>query len=85
MPPWWNPGDRQTNYTVTLLNGTLTIAQVCPSSELGPSRLITYGTAAPFQPIGRDGECAGQLCLWTQPAAGLNAGTNILSVAFTPA
>jgi hypothetical protein len=82
--PTLDPNVRQTNYTVTLVNGALTITQALPSLVWGNPAPITYGTALGSNELNATANVPGTPVY--SPAAGtfLDAGTYPLSVVFTP-
>jgi len=83
-PTLVDPGDRQTNYTVGLVNGTLTVTQAVPRITWSKPARITYGTALTSKQLNATAKVPGSFAY--NPPAGtvLNVGTNILSVIFTP-
>jgi hypothetical protein len=84
VPSLVDPGNRQTNYTVTLVNGILTVGQATPIITWTNPASITYGTALGSIQLDATTNVPGSL--FYAPPAGtvLNAGTNTLSVGFTP-
>ena len=62
-PTLVDPNDRQTNYIVTLSNGTLTVTMAAPVLNWTTPPAITYGTALSPAQLERHGECAWQFCL----------------------
>ncbi len=84
VPALADPNDRQTNYTVTLADGTLTVVQapgVVTWSEPAP---IIYGTALTSNQLNATANVPGSFAYTPTNDTVLNAGTNILSVLFTP-
>ncbi|HEV7925456.1 MAG TPA: MBG domain-containing protein, partial [Verrucomicrobiae bacterium] len=84
VPALVDPGDRQTNYTVSLTNGTLTIAQAVPSVAWSNPAAITYGTALSSNQLNATANTAGSFAYNPTNGVLLNTGTNTLSVTFTP-
>jgi hypothetical protein len=79
-----DPGDLQTNYTVTLINGTLTITMAVPLLTWTNPAPIAYGNPLTSNQLNATANVPGSFVY--NPAAGtvLNTGTNTLSVIFTP-
>ena len=73
-----------TNYSFTFVNGTLTINQATPTITWAAPAAITYGTALSATQLNATASVAGTFAY--TPAAGkvLGAGTQTLSVTFTP-
>jgi len=77
-------GQRQTNYSVSLVNGTLTVTQSgAVVTWTNPAPAI-YGAALSVSQLNAAASVPGSFAY--SPLAGtvLNAGTNLLSVIFTP-
>ena len=80
-----DPGDRQTNYTVTLTNGALTVALATPVVTWPAPAAIPYGAALGPSQLNASANAAGSFA-YTPPAGTvLNVGAYPLNVAFTPA
>ena len=84
VPTLVDPGDRQTNYTVSLINGSLTIAQATPLVTWTNPANIIYGTALGSNQLNAKANTAGNFVYSPTNGSVLNTGTNALSVAFTP-
>ena len=84
VPSLVDPDNRQTNYTVTLINGTLTVGQTNPLVMWTNPAAITYG--APLSPnqLNATANVPGNFEYNPINGTVLNAGTNTLSVIFTP-
>ena len=85
VPSLVDPDDLQTNYTVTLLNGTLTITTAVPVVVWTNPAPITYGASLTTNQLNATTSVAGSFAYNPTNGAVLNAGTNMLSVVFTPA
>jgi hypothetical protein len=83
VPSLVDPDDRQTNYTVTLLNGTLTVQRTPVIAWTNPAP-ITYGTALTSNQLNATASVPGSFAYNPPSGNVLNAGTNTLSVLFTP-
>ena len=72
------------NYSITFVDGTLTITTAATSVSWNTPGAITYGTALSGAQLNATGSVAGTMAY--SPAAGavLDAGTHALSVTFTP-
>ena len=77
--------DLQTNYTVTLLNGTLTITMAVPVLAWTNPASITYGAPLTSNQLNATTSVPGSFAYDATNGTVLNAGTNTLSVIFTPA
>jgi hypothetical protein len=84
-PTLVDPGNRETNYTVTLVDGTLTITQAIPVLTWTNPAPITYGTALSTNQLNATANVPGNLAYNPTNGTVLDAGTNVLSVVFTPA
>ncbi len=84
VPALVDPGDRQTNYTVSLVNGTLTVAQAAPQISWTNPAAITYGAALSSNQLNATANVPGNFVYNPTNGAVLNTGTNLLSVQFTP-
>jgi hypothetical protein len=85
VPGLVDPGNRQTNYGVTLANGTLTVGQSTPTITWTNSSSIVYGTALSSNQLNATANVPGNFIYDPTNGALLNSGTNTLSVTFTPA
>ena len=83
-PSLVDPGDRQTNYTVTLNNGTLTITQAISIITWTNPASITYGTALSSTQLNAAANVPGAFAYTPTNGTLLPAGTNTLSAIFTP-
>jgi hypothetical protein len=81
IPSLVDPNDRETNYTVTLIDGTLTVGSVLTWSNPTP---IIYGTALSTNQLNATADVPGSFTYSPTNGSVLNAGTNTLSVIFTP-
>jgi len=72
------------NYTFSYVNGTLTVTKATPTLTWGTPAPITYGTALSSTQLNASSTVAGTYAY--SPAAGtvLNAGSQALSVTFSP-
>ena len=84
VPGLVDPDDRQTNYTVTLVNGTLTITGTPVLAWTNPAP-ITYGAPLTSNQLNATTSVPGSFAYNPTNGTVLNAGTNTLSVIFTPA
>jgi len=83
-PTLVDPNDRQTNYAVSLVNGTLTVGTpplVFSWTNPGP---IIYGTALTTNQLNATANVPGAFAYIPTNGSVLYAGTNTLSVIFTP-
>jgi len=80
-----DPDDRQTNYVVTLNNGTLTITMAVPSLTWTNPAALTYGSPLTTNQLNAVTTEPGSFAYNPTNGSILDAGTNILSVLFTPA
>ena len=85
VPGLIDPDNRQTNYDVTLVHGTLTVAPANPILTWTNPAPIIYGTALGSRQLNATANVPGAFSYWPGNGAVLNAGTNALSVIFTPA
>jgi hypothetical protein len=85
LPVLSDPNGRLTNYTVTLNNGSLTITRSSPTLTWATPAPIAYGTDLGAGQLTASAGTGGNYAY--SPAAGtvLDAGTNTLTVVFTPA
>jgi subtilase family serine protease len=85
VPSLVDPGNRRTNYTVSLNDGTLTITMIAPVLTWPAPAAITYGTALSSNQLDATANVPGGFAY--NPSAGTvpGPGTNMLGVLFTPA
>jgi molybdopterin/thiamine biosynthesis adenylyltransferase len=79
-----DPDNRQTNYTVSLLSGTLTVGQATPIITWTNPAPITYGAPLSSNQLNATANVPGSFAYNPTNGTVLNAGTNTLSVIFTP-
>jgi alpha-L-arabinofuranosidase len=84
MPTLVDPEDRETNYTVNLVDGILTIGQATPILMWTNPASITYGAALGSNQLDAAANVPGILAYNPTNGTVLNTGTNTLSVIFTP-
>ena len=85
VPSLVDPNSRQANYTVSLINGTLTVGQVTPIIAWTNPAPITYGTALSSNELDATANVSGSFAYSPTNGSVLKPGTNALSVIFTPA
>ena len=85
MPALVDPSNRQTNYQVTLVNGSLTVSQAVVTLTWTNPAAVLYGTALSSAQLNASADAAGTFSYSPTNGAVLPAGTNALSVLFTPA
>jgi hypothetical protein len=85
VPSLVDPSNLQTNYQVTLVDGTLTVLPAAPSVTWTNPAPITYGTALGSVQLNATASVSGNFAYTPTNGTVLNAGTNTLSVIFTPA
>jgi uncharacterized repeat protein (TIGR03803 family) len=85
VPRLVDPGNRQTNYMVSLIEGTLTVTQAVPLVTWTTPASITFGTALSSNQLDATASVPGSFAYTPTNGTVLNAGTNTLSVVFTPA
>ncbi len=83
-PTLLDPSDRQTNYTVSLVNGTLTVNPSAFSVTWTNPAPITYGTPLSSNQLNATASVPGSFAYTPTNGAVLNSGANVLSVVFTP-
>ena len=83
-PALVDPANRQTNYTVSLINGALSITTAGESLTWASPAAITYGTALTTNQLNATASVPGSFAYNPTNGAVLNTGTNVLSVIFTP-
>ena len=84
VPTLVDPGNRQTNYTVNLINGTLIVDQTSPSILWTNPVSVVYGTSLGIVQLNAKANVAGTYAYTPANGTTLNVGTNALSVVFTP-
>jgi len=84
MPSLVDPGDRQTNYTVTLTNGTLAITKAAPVLTWAAPSAINYPAALGSSQLDAAANVAGGFAYTPTTGAVPAPGTNALGVLFTP-
>jgi hypothetical protein len=85
VPSLVDPNNRQTNYTLSLVNGALTVNQAAPTLTWTNPAPIIYGAALTSNELNAIANVPGACVFNPTNAAVLDAGTNTLSVIFTPA
>ncbi len=85
IPSLLDPDNLQTNYQVTLVDGTLTVLQTAPAVAWTNPGPIAYGTALSSVQLNATASVPGSFAYSPTNGAVLNTGTNTLSVIFTPA
>jgi subtilase family serine protease len=83
-PALVDPDNRQTNYAVSLSNGTLTVTMAAPVLSWSTPSAVTYGTALDTNQLDATANVPGNFAYGPSAGAALDTGTNILSVIFTP-
>lgn len=84
MPSLVDPANRQTNYTVSLVNGALTITQAIPVVNWNDPAPIFSGTPLTAGDLNATANVPGSFTYAPSLGTSLYAGTNTLSVVFTP-
>ena len=84
VPALTDPADRQTNYQVTLVNGSLTVTQAVVVLTWTNPMPVLYGTALSATQLDAAATTTGTFTYNPTNGAVLASGTNALSVAFTP-
>ena len=85
IPALVDPNDLETNYVVTLSNGTLTVTMAMPVLSWSAPSAIAYGTPLGSNQLNATANVPGSFVYAPSAAAELGPGTNTLSVLFTPA
>jgi hypothetical protein len=85
VPSLLDPNNRQTNYTVTLVNGALTVGQATPAITWTNPAPVIYGTALTSNQLNATASVPGSFAYYPTNGTVFNAGTNTLSVTFAPA
>ena len=83
VPTLVDPNNRQTNYIVSLTNGTLTVTHGISIVTWNPSPII-YGTALSSNQLNATANTLGTFVYSVTNGTVLNVATNQVSVAFTP-
>ncbi|MGD0815183.1 MAG: MBG domain-containing protein [Verrucomicrobiota bacterium] len=83
-PTLSDPNNRLTNYTLTIIDGTLTIAMATPLLSWPAPSAVTYGTALDTNQLNATANLPGNFAYNPSAGAVLNPGTNLLGVLFTP-
>ncbi len=84
VPALVDPANRQTNYTVSLINGALTVTTAGESVTWASPAPITYGAALSSSQLNATASAPGSFAYNPTNGTVLNTGTNLLSVIFTP-
>ena len=79
-----DPNNRQTNYIVKLVDGTLTVGTVTPIITWTSPAPIPYGTALSSNQLDATASVPGSFAYTPTSGTVLNTGSNTLSVVFTP-
>ena len=85
VPVLVDPDDLETNYVVTLSNGTLTVTMAAPVLSWPIPSAISYGTALDTNQLDATANVPGTFDYDPGCGTALDPGTNTLSVLFTPA
>jgi len=85
VPTLVSPGNLQTNYQVTLVNGALSVLPAAPIVSWTNPAPITYGTPLDTNQLNASASVAGSFVYTPTNGTVLFTGTNALSVVFTPA
>ena len=83
-PALVDPNNRQTNYTVSLINGTLTVSPVTLTVTWTNPAPIIYGASLTSNQLNAAATVSGSFAYTPTNGAVLNSGTNALGVLFTP-
>ena len=84
IPALVDPNDRQTNYTVSLVNGTLTVEPLTLIVTWTNPAPITYGAALTSNQLNATANVPGSFADLPTNGAVLDTGTNTLCAVFTP-
>ncbi len=84
VPSLMDPNNRQTNYTVSLINGLLTIGTSGTILSWGAPSPILYGTGLSASQLNAVANVPGNFAYNPPPGTVLNSGANTLSAIFTP-
>ncbi|MGO8765356.1 MAG: protease pro-enzyme activation domain-containing protein [Limisphaerales bacterium] len=84
VPSLNDPADRETNYQVNLVNGTLTVEQAVVTITWSSPAPITYGSALSATQLDATANVPGTFAYNPAIGAILNEGTNTLTMVFTP-
>jgi molybdopterin/thiamine biosynthesis adenylyltransferase len=85
VPSLVDPNNLETNYTVSLVDGTLRVGQATPILTWSNPAPIIYGAALTSNQLNATASVPGSFAYDPTNGVVLNAGTNTLSVIFTPA
>jgi hexosaminidase len=81
VPTLVDPNNRQTNYTVSLVNGTLDVGTIVTWAN---PVAITYGASLTSNQLDAAADVSGTFVYTPSAGTVLNSGTHTLSVVFTP-
>ena len=84
VPSLVDPNDRQTNYTVTLVDGALVIGRQTETVNWPPPAPIVYGTPLSGAQLNASVNVSGTYAYLPTNGRVLNTGTNTLTVVFAP-
>ncbi|MGO8697220.1 MAG: MBG domain-containing protein, partial [Limisphaerales bacterium] len=84
VPSLLDSQHRETNYRVSLINGTLTVGQGTPVLAWSNPLPITYGTALDSSQLNAAANVSGSFAYSPANGSVLNTGAHVLSVVFTP-
>ena len=84
VPSLVDPANRQTNYTVSLVNGILLVGHPTETYAWTPPAPIVYGTPLSSIQLAASVNVPGSYAYSPSNGTVLNTGTNTLSVVFTP-
>jgi hypothetical protein len=84
MPALQDPNHQQTNYELSLVNGTLTISQASAGLAWTNPPSIPYGTQLSLAQLNATADMPGVFAYLPSAGAVLPLGTNQLAVVFTP-
>jgi hypothetical protein len=84
VPNLVDPNDRQTNYSVSYVNGVLTVGEATPVTTWTNPAPVIYGTALTSNQLNATVNVPGNYVYNPTNGTVLNTGTNTLSVIFTP-
>lgn len=84
VPSLVDPDDLETNYTVTIVDGILTVGQVKPTVIWTNPAPVAYGTPLSTNQLNATANVPGTFAYAPTNGSILPAGTNLLSVTFTP-
>jgi hypothetical protein len=84
VPSLVDPNNRKTNYTVSVVDGTLTVGRLTPTLTWTNPAVITYGTALNSNQLNAMASVPGSFAYSPTNGTVLNAGINTLTVILTP-